>query len=112
VSFYVAVYRRAIPSRAEWEATLHAGQTNLELGRFLGSYLDANSYFDWGDDPSFFSAIAAFGDARLASWGVCRPDVREDLRIGDVVAFFVAKTEFALHRTVPEATGPATYYFI
>jgi hypothetical protein len=40
---------------------------------------------DYGDDPSFY-AMRKFGGQ--LSWGVCRQDVRNHLRTGDVVVFF------------------------
>ncbi len=61
------------------------------MKRFLEEYRRADSYLDWGDDPSFFSAITQFGDPRRATWGVCRRDVRGSLVLGDAVAFICAK---------------------
>lgn len=40
--------------------------------------------YDYGDDPSFYSSDAQRG--RL-SWGVCRPDTRNQVAPGDVVVF-------------------------
>src|SRR5467141_3677505 len=40
---------------------------------------------DYGDDPSFY-AMRQFGGQ--LSWGICRQDVRNRLRTGDVVVFF------------------------
>jgi hypothetical protein len=42
---------------------------------------------DSGDDPSFEYAAQAAGPV---TWGVCRPDVRNAVAIGDVVVFFAA----------------------
>jgi hypothetical protein len=56
------------------------------LRAFLDGYYE--SYYDWGDDPSFFAAQQLLGDVRKASWGVCRPDVRETLVEGDLLVFF------------------------
>jgi len=41
--------------------------------------------FDGGDDPSFY-AVRQFGGQ--LSWGVCRQDVRNNLRPKDIVVFF------------------------
>jgi hypothetical protein len=41
--------------------------------------------FDNGDDPSFRAALERGGQL---SWGVCRQDVRNKLREGDIVVFF------------------------
>ena len=40
--------------------------------------------YDNGDDPSFY---VERHDGRL-TWGVCRPNVRTQLKVGDVVVFF------------------------
>ncbi|MGA2451872.1 MAG: hypothetical protein ABTD50_24750, partial [Polyangiaceae bacterium] len=42
---------------------------------------------DNGDDPSFEYAAAATGPV---TWGVCRPDARNAVSVGDVVVFFAA----------------------
>lgn len=44
--------------------------------------------FDVGDDPSFFASSYNHGPV---TWGVCRPDVRCDITVGDWVAFFSAE---------------------
>jgi len=41
--------------------------------------------YDFGDDPSFFSATHLNGPV---TWGVCRGDIRNKLASGDVVVFF------------------------
>lgn len=41
--------------------------------------------YDNGDDPSFYAARKFGGHL---SWGICRQDVRNRLRRGDIVAFF------------------------
>jgi hypothetical protein len=58
---------------------------------FLDGY--DHSYYDWGDDPSFFAAQHLLGDVRKASWGVCRPDVRSVVEKGDGVVFFCGRHE-------------------
>ena len=57
--------------------------------------------YDIGDDPAFFSAQALGGPV---TWGVCRQDVRNQLIIGDVVAFFAV--------TFDEARINGEYRFI
>jgi hypothetical protein len=51
--------------------------------------IQATSHREWpydtSDDPSFFSA-RYFG--RALTWGICRPNLRNPLRVGDTVAFF------------------------
>jgi hypothetical protein len=46
---------------------------------------DAEWPYDIGDDPSF---RAARGNANAVTWGVCRRDLRNVIRPGDVVLFF------------------------
>ena len=41
--------------------------------------------YDSGDDPSFYAARKFGGQV---SWGICRQDVRNRLRRGDIVVFF------------------------
>lgn len=41
--------------------------------------------YDYGDDPSFFCRLNLNG---ALTWGVCRADVRGQLKPGDVVVFF------------------------
>src|SRR5437762_1781235 len=85
---YVCVYRHRTPSRLEWKRTEATAVRDELLTTFLREYDDG--YFDWGDDPGFFAAQHRLGDARMASWGVCRRDVRIALREGDSVVFFCA----------------------
>lgn len=60
-----------------------------ELRKFLDTYED--NFYDWGDDPSFFAATEFAGDAKFATWGVCRRDVRKQLDKDDLVIFFCGK---------------------
>jgi hypothetical protein len=88
---YICVYRHPVPSRKDLLSAKVAGASNPAIRRFLDVYNDQNCYYDWGDDPSFFAASYMLGDVRRASWGVCRPDVRNYLNDGDYVVFFCAK---------------------
>jgi hypothetical protein len=56
----------------------------------LQAYARPDAFLDWGDDPALYSASEICGDVRLASWGVCRRDLRANLKAGDVVLFFCA----------------------
>ncbi len=86
---------------------------NPALERFLEEYWRDDRYFDWGDDPSFYGALDVFGDARRASWSVCRPDVRERLAPGDGVIFIVLKPEVELNsRGIHIPTGVAGYHYV
>jgi len=40
--------------------------------------------YDFGDDPSFHSSLLNRGNL---TWGVCRPNVRNPLNVGDLVVF-------------------------
>lgn len=83
---YLCTYRRRTPSPLERRQTEAEAEEDPLLRVFLEGYDD--SYYDWGDDPSFFAAHRLLGNVRKASWGVCRPDVRERLRERDLVVFF------------------------
>lgn len=110
---YVCVYRHHVPGAGEWHQTVERSRENATLARFLSDYWSDDTYFDWGDDPSFFGALDSFGDARRASWAVCRPNVRERLAPGDGVVFFVVKPNVSINRRgtrVP--AGPADYFYI
>jgi hypothetical protein len=45
---------------------------------------------DVGDDPSFMASAKARQRGGVLTWGVCRQDVRNALRRGDLVVFFAA----------------------
>jgi hypothetical protein len=83
---YLCTYRRRWPSLSERRQTALAAEGDPLLLKFLESYDD--SFYDWGDDPSFFAAHHLLGNVCKASWGVCRPDVRRTLKENDLVVFF------------------------
>ncbi|HEY5328786.1 MAG TPA: hypothetical protein VIJ79_02780 [Acidobacteriaceae bacterium] len=83
---YLCTYRRIRPSNLVLRHMGAAAKQDPLLQTFLNSY--DKSYYDWGDDPSFFAAQHLLRDVRKASWGVCRPDVRNVLGEGDIVVFF------------------------
>jgi len=86
VNAYLCTYRRIRPSPRALRQTRAAAKQDPLLRAFLEDY-DA-SYYDWGDDPSFFAAQHLLGDVRNATWGVCRRDVRKVLTERDVIVFF------------------------
>lgn len=88
VGAYVCTYCHKNRRAGELQTTRTAAEKDPLLRIFLDGYND--SYYDWGDDPSFFAAQHLLGDVRKASWGVCRPDVRNTLEECDVVVFFCA----------------------
>jgi len=101
---FICVYRRYIPKNAEWKRTVEVAESDPRLADFIRLYLD--SYFDWGDDPSFYSAQTWLGDVNSASWGVCRRDVRGRLREGDLVIFFCCRPR------PPRPSRICDYYYI
>jgi len=92
---FVCVYQHPNPDNRDWAETYEVAREDALLRKFLDQYYDAACFYDWGDDPSLFCARYKLGDARAASWGVCRPDVRRQLRTGDFVVWFCAKADRA-----------------
>lgn len=88
---YVCVYRHIIPARRYRLRTEQAADGNPLLRRYLDQYDNAGCFYDWGDDPSFFSATDLLDDAAHASWGVCRREVRSRVASGDYVVFICAR---------------------
>lgn len=88
---YLCVYRQVIPSRESLlvDAMMSAAK-HEDLSHLLPLY-ETGSAYDWGDDPSFFSAEFTQGSASHAGWGICRPNVRARLDKGDLVVFFCAR---------------------
>ncbi|MGH8982565.1 MAG: hypothetical protein ACRDY6_01660 [Acidimicrobiia bacterium] len=109
---YVCVYRRHIPTAAQWRSTVQAADGDPRLRQFLDEYWRKDRYFDWGDDPAFFAARETFGDPRHASWAVCRPNVRTALREGDGVAFFCGKQALRAQGGAYRPAGPYDYFYV
>jgi hypothetical protein len=93
---YVCVYRRHLPSKADRKRTQEPAKSDAALSKFLDEYDD--SFYDWGDDPAFFAAQFFMSDVQCATWGVCRRDVRQQLKDGDVVVFFCGKPRVGTRR--------------
>ena len=66
-------------------ATRDSGEFKGLAKEFRKRFPGGSWPYDIGDDPAFFSAQALRGPV---TWGVCRQDVRNQLVVGDVVAFF------------------------
>jgi hypothetical protein len=112
-NLYVCVYRHHVPGAGEWRQTLERSRNNPTLTRFLADYWRDDRYFDWGDDPSFFGALDVFGDATRASWGVCRPNVRNRVTPGDGIVFVVLKPQVIVNsRGTRVPSGPADYFYV
>jgi hypothetical protein len=80
-----------MPAPSDRKKTKEAASKDPLIDKFLQGY--DNSYFDWGDDPSFFAANELLNDTKKASWGVCRPDVRDKLIKNDLVVFFCGRQD-------------------
>ncbi|HEY4896302.1 MAG TPA: hypothetical protein VII01_09445 [Solirubrobacteraceae bacterium] len=102
---YLCVYRHLRPPDRDLARTEEAASGNPALRRYLDAYGHGDSFYDWGDDPSFFAASEFLGDARNATWGVCRPDVRAALSTGDYVVFVCGKQP-------PRYARAWEYYFV
>ena len=65
------------------------GSAMSACGSTIAAFKKAVKRQDWpydnGDDPSFYAARKFGGQL---SWGICRQDVRNRLRCGDIVVFF------------------------
>lgn len=88
---FVCVYRHIEPDKRKLKEITTAALKTPLLNKFLEIYYDRNNFYDWGDDPSFFAAKNYLGDERFATWGVCRANVRRQLKKGDIVVFFCGK---------------------
>ncbi len=95
---YIATYRHCWPKDRELRNTEATTASDASLAEFLDRYFDENNFYDWGDDPAFFCAEEFLGDARRASWGVCRANLRSRLSPGDYVVFFCAKPRLSKPR--------------
>lgn len=104
MTVYLCVYRQVFPrsERLLLKATLAAAKY-ADIAELLASY-DAGSFYDWGDDPSFFSASWIQGSPSYAGWGVCRRDVRAKLKRDDMAIFFCARQ--------PVAGAAIEYFFV
>ncbi|MDO6435756.1 hypothetical protein Q4E93_34395 [Flavitalea sp. BT771] len=84
---FLCVYRHPIIAPRDLRKAQRGAATHPDLQVFLDRYFQPDCRYDWGDDPSFFQATHRLGDPRLASWGVCRWEVRQQLQPGDLVIF-------------------------
>ena len=92
MNIFICVYRHPNPGR-ELDVVIKASQKDASLNKFLSEYNKPNNYYDWGDDPSFFKAKEVFNNYNHATWGVCRRDVRCQLKAGDLVVYFCGRQE-------------------
>ncbi len=91
---FICVYRHLIPNNADIKRTIEiADKKKPAVHMFLAAYNKDSCFYDWGDDPAFFSAKEYFGDWQHATWGICRRDVRCQLSKGDLVIYFCGKQQ-------------------
>ncbi len=91
---FICVYRHPVPSNADMVKTQKTAEKQPLLRKFLDDYSQPNCFYDWGDDPAFFSAKELLGDFRFATWGVCRRDVRNQLTKSDLVIYFCGRQRY------------------
>lgn len=80
-TLYIAVYLVPLDRRPP-------PQPDAITAAFYESARASDFPYDVGDDPSFFSSSYHHSPV---TWGVCRPDVRCNIKVGDWVAFFSAE---------------------
>lgn len=105
---YACVYRQVIPSGFLMNEARQAGEVHEDIRQLLRHYDSGITAYDWGDDPSFFSADHHQGTSGVAAWGVCRPNIRRNLHPGDVMIFFCARRLAKFAPTEYLFTGYAT----
>jgi hypothetical protein len=87
---FICVYRHPEPGKERKKVEKQISHVEY-LGLYLQEYFQPDNFYDWGDDPSFFISKQIFGDYNHVTWGVCRRNVRVQLKEGDVVIFFCGK---------------------
>ena len=106
MNFYVCVYLQGVLEKANGlNKARKESANNKALKKYLDRYENRykkrlyknkkgiGRFYDWGDDPAFFAAEYFSNDINKATWGVCRPDVRNKLDEGDIVVFFCAQQQ-------------------
>jgi hypothetical protein len=91
---YIIVYNH--PSLDDLKVTT---VENYKTSEFLNEY--KNWHYDVGDDPAFFCAKKYNSNV---TWGICRPDVRNNIKTDDVVVFFCFNGEQSKYYFVGFAT--------
>ncbi|MGN6163302.1 MAG: hypothetical protein ACTHOF_02075 [Flavisolibacter sp.] len=89
---FICVYRHTIKPSYQ-KQVLEIAKSEPLVNKFVYDYFQQGNVYDWGDDPAFFMANQEFNDPNLATWGVCRPEVRNQLEVGDLVIFFCGKQD-------------------
>ena len=90
VHAYICVYKKPLKTSVRKTRKEAEAAGNQALLDFLNEYGEDSCFFDWGDDPAFFASQRFLRDVNRATWGVCRPDIRQKLDQGDLVVFFCA----------------------
>ncbi len=65
---WVCAYRRPIPRSSDRAKTEEEANGNSFLRRYLDLYGQHDYFYDWGDDPSFYSATELLDDVCKATW--------------------------------------------
>lgn len=83
MKIYTCTYRKYSPSAIQISRTRNSVAKGLN--DFVNEYMNEDNFYDWGDDPSIYCSKIFKGKV---TWGVCRPNVRQQLDTGDVIIFF------------------------
>lgn len=77
--------KRCVKAKEEKE---NGSSSSKLIRKYWEEYKKETTFLDYGDDPSFFCSKYFHKDLKHVSWGVCRPDVRREVKDGDAVIFF------------------------
>jgi hypothetical protein len=102
MNVFICVYRHRVKPSYH-KQVIAISKTAPLVEEFIKDYFKEGNVYDWGDDPAFFMAKEEFEDPNFATWGVCRPEVRSQLKPGDLIIFFCGRQG---------ATREWDYYFI
>lgn len=84
------IYLATFLSPSETSAKTGPGPCVAKFEKNRQSVSNDDWPYDFGDDPSFFCMRRLHGNL---TWGICRPDVRNNLGRGDIVVFFSFREE-------------------
>ncbi len=79
MNVFICVYRHTVNPSYKSQV-LQLSKTEPLIQEFVEEYFKQGNVYDWGDDPAFFMATKEFNNANFATWGVCRPEVRSQLK--------------------------------
>ena len=64
---FICVYLHPKPNSQALIETKLVANNNGNLKQYLSEYGNPDCFYDWGDDPGFFSATKIFGRPEFAS---------------------------------------------